>query len=553
VDYNFFELPPGSISGYVFVDGPPLQTVDGSPPANWMDLRDGQRTAVSRPIAGVVMELRHGLNGEPISADQALPGAYADGPIRVVTDAQGYYVFHSLPRGNYAVYQVHPDGYVDGIDTPGTTSGIAFNGDTEFLRGLIERLAKDPAGDAIVQIPLGAGAHSLENNFSEILVERILVPPVPPPPAPPVWQPAAWVVPPAVPWLFGPLGLPPVIPSIPVYGASGEPTLTWHLSVVDGGMPRGNAPDIDLNQGRWRTISYLQHTQWISVALNRGYWSLPSSLVSMATEEGEGLSFGIPGGIPLSGDWNGDGISQLGVFKDGHWFLDFNGNGRWDEGDLWAKLGGEGDLPIVGDWNGDGKDDIGIFGPQWEGDERAIEAEPGLPTAQNVYRRRLTPTHSTPKNLPPEPDEATDGHRVLKRTAHGDPRVDVIDHVFRFGVQGDRPVVGDWNGDGIRTIGIFRGGSWYLDIDGDGRFTERDVKANFGQPGDRPVVGDWNGDGIDQIGVFRQGMWYLDTNGNRELDAHDEVFRLGESGDLPVVGDWNGDGVDQPAVYRDAA
>ena len=74
---------------------------------------------------------------------------------------------------------------------------------------------------------------------------------------------------------------------------------------------------------------------------------------------------------------------------------------------------------------------------------------------------------------------------------------------------------------------------------GDGRFT-------FGQAGDLPVVGDFNGDGVDEIGVYRDGKWIIDTNGNRQIDAHDKVFELGEAGDKPVVGDWNGDGIDDP-------
>ena len=48
------------------------------------------------------------------------------------------------------------------------------------------------------------------------------------------------------------------------------------------------------------------------------------------------------GGIPVTGDWNGDGTTKIGVFIDGRWFLDLNGNGVWDEGDLWAKLGTRG-------------------------------------------------------------------------------------------------------------------------------------------------------------------------------------------------------------------
>ena len=42
-----------------------------------------------------------------------------------------------------------------------------------------------------------------------------------------------------------------------------------------------------------------------------------------------------------------------------------------------------------------------------------------------------------------------------------------------------------------------------------------DTKYIFGLAGDIPVVGDWNGDGRTKIGVFRNGIWYLDFNGNR--------------------------------------
>jgi hypothetical protein len=267
----------------------------------------------------------------------------------------------------------------------------------------------------------------------------------------------------------------------------------------------------------------------------------------------DGIVFGIPGAIPVSGDFNGDGVSEVGFYFEGEWFIDINGNGRWDEEDLWAKLGTVEDLPVVGDWDGDGKDDIGVFGPEWRGDERAVKAEPGLPDPQNVYRHSLAQQDNIPKNLPPEPAEATDGRRVLKHTADGNPRLDVIDHVFRFGISKDLPIAGDWNGDGIRSVGVFRSGTWYLDLDGDGQHTERDLIVSYGEDGDLPVVGDFNGDGIDEIGVYRQGTWMLDTNGNHELDVHDEVFRMGDADAKPVVGDWNGDGTDDPAVYREAS
>jgi hypothetical protein len=420
-----------------------------------------------------------------------------------------------------------------------------------MLSAIIQRLVSDPANDAILQIPLMAGQSSRENNFSEVLVQRVVVPPLQPPPAPPVWSPVSLLIPPPVEPPIVPLDMPRAIPFIPVYGAGGDLRMSWHLSVVDGGTPRGEESDLDLTNAKYRTVSYLNHTQWISVAMHHGYWTIPPELASAAMDQQEGILFGISDAVAISGDFNGDGVSEIGLYKAGQWFIDLNGNGRWDEQDLWIQLGTEEDLPVVGDWDGDGKDDVGIYGPEWRGDDRAISAEPGLPDPHNVSRRGQAVAENTPKNLPPEPAEATDGHRVLKRTAYGDPRLDVIDHVFRFGVDQDLPIAGDWNGDGIRSIGVFRGGAWYLDMDGDGRLTQRDALAKFGAQGDRPVVGDFNADGIDEIGVYRRGTWILDVNGNRELDAHDQVFRMGTPHDQPVVGDWDGDGRDDPGLYSE--
>jgi hypothetical protein len=66
-----------------------------------------------------------------------------------------------------------------------------------------------------------------------------------------------------------------------------------------------------------------------------------------------------------------------------------------------------------------------------------------------------------------------------------------------------------------------------------------------------PVVGDFNGDGIDELGVYRDGTWYIDTNGNGVIDAGDMTFELGRAGDLPVVGDWDGNGTSDPGAFHD--
>ena len=76
-----------------------------------------------------------------------------------------------------------------------------------------------------------------------------------------------------------------------------------------------------------------------------------------------------------------------------------------------------------------------------------------------------------------------------------------------------------------------------------------DLECDFGQAGDIPVVGDWTGDGIEKIGVYRNGTWYLDTNNNHQLDADDMVVHLGQSGDQPIVGK-GANGRAEIGVYR---
>jgi hypothetical protein len=325
------------------------------------------------------------------------------------------------------------------------------------------------------------------------------------------------------------------------YGGSSLPNgYTWHLSVINAGMPRQYRESTDGVTGRLNP--YFNPIAWTGAEMDQAQWVIADADGAPSMQ----YAFGLPGAIPVVGDFDGDGFTEVGVFIDGQWFIDLNGNGVWDDGDLWAKLGHEGDLPVTGDWDGDGKTDIGIFGPAWIGDPRAIASEPGLPDSQNAPSGRY-------KNIPPDPEDATVGWRDMKRSRNGRIRADLIDHVFHFGTAGDRAVAGDFNGDGVATIGIFRHGIWFLDVDGDGHWSRGDAYVELGGYGDLPVVGDFNGDGIDDLGVYRAGIWLLDTDGNRRLDAHDKVFELGGPDDLPVVGDFNGDGTDEIAVYKDAA
>ncbi len=536
LDYTFGELRGASISGYVFQDGPPVQLEQGTTPDPdvLVTLRTGTRTPDDTPIAGVVLRLLDS-SGNPVLG----PGGV---PLEVSTNGAGYYEFTGLLPGTYTVVQVHPSGWYDGVDTPGTTGGVADN-----------------PGDQISQIRVLPGQHSQENNFSEIRVEFVPPPDPPPPPVPPedfvqivpfdtqitrlqLPRPPQFPPPPLV--VFdGLLVYPPAVQPPPfVGGGLGAPQEhTWHLSVIDAGHPRGDRTRGSLASHSsiiTRAAATMPHPE----EMKQGQWLL----LADESQPPKQLQFGMPDSLPVVGDWDGDGLTDLGIFRAGHWFLDVNGNGQWDAEDLWAQLGDKHDLPVTGDWDGDFKTDIGIFGPQWPNDPVALATEPGLPDRDNRNEGKE-------KNLPPQPQEAPVGFRTMRRVSDSQARADVIDHVFQFGVSHDIPLVGDWNGDGVATIGVFRDGLWKLDDNGDGRWTPEETIVQFGRPGDLPVVGDWDGDGIDDLAVFRAGKWIMDTNGNRTIDPQDKVLQFGRPGDLPVAGDWDGDGTDDPGLYRPGA
>jgi len=75
---------------------------------------------------------------------------------------------------------------------------------------------------------------------------------------------------------------------------------------------------------------------------------------------------------PIVGDWGGDGTDDLGLYNEGYFYLDSNGNGRWDRvrgGDTFHDFGMRSlrltATPVIGDWDGDGTDNIGLHNERY--------------------------------------------------------------------------------------------------------------------------------------------------------------------------------------------
>jgi hypothetical protein len=198
------------------------------------------------------------------------------------------------------------------------------------------------------------------------------------------------------------------------------------------------------------------------------------------------------------------------------WFVD-NGNGRFDGcgtdlrySDQCFTYGqANTDRPVTGDWDGNNSITAG------------------------VYRTNTNPQQFLLSNTnPPQ------GVNITINT--GPPS---------FGYQ---PVVGKWPGvNGKTKLGVFRPstGEWYLE---NGDYVVNGCPpdycfstAGFTQVGDKPLAGDWNGDGIVTIGVFRPSntTFYL-SNVNMTVPGAvfgwNHILPTGPFDYQPVVGDWTG-------------
>ena len=180
------------------------------------------------------------------------------------------------------------------------------------------------------------------------------------------------------------------------------------------------------------------------------------------------LRFGQNGDIPITGDWDGDGRAEIGVFRPSTltWYLDRNLDGQ---SDLEYRFPGmqPGDLPVAGDWDGDGKTTPGYFRPSdasWHLRNSCVDRDEDWP-------------------------------------------------VVRLGLPGDIPLAGDWDGDGRSSIGIYRRTTGEVSLlrhlGGVPELITMNVGVNSAL-----VVGDWSGLGVQSVASVAGGAWRLWPNCN---------------------------------------
>jgi uncharacterized sulfatase len=204
--------------------------------------------------------------------------------------------------------------------------------------------------------------------------------------------------------------------------------------------------------------------------------------------------FGDPGDVPFMGDWDCDGDDTPGLYRRGDGFV-YLRNDHW-QGTAHRRfyLGNPGDLPLAGDFDGDGCDTVSVY----------------RPAESRIF--------------------------IINRLGADGRGVGVADVSYVFGDPGDRPFVGDFDGDGIDTIGMQRVATGYVYLRQSHTQGVADAAFYFGDPGDLAIAGDWTARGSDSPALFRPPdatFYFRDTNSQ---GIADRAFPLGDPGWVPVAG-----------------
>jgi uncharacterized delta-60 repeat protein len=228
-----------------------------------------------------------------------------------------------------------------------------------------------------------------------------------------------------------------------------------------------------------------------------GVWNLRNPTAAVLT-----FFYGNPGDVPFLGDWDCDGEATPGLFRQSDAFAYLRNSNTQGIADIRFFFGNPSDIPLAGDFNGDGCDTLSIY----------------RPSEAKFY--------------------------IMNDLGDNEGGLGAADYSFLFGNVGDKPVVGDWDGDGVDEIGLHRETTGFFYYRNTLTTGVADGQLFFGDPGDRFVAGDWGVvDGIDTPGMFRpsNSTFYFRhtlTQGN----ADSEFIWNGAAMDwLPVSGDFTVD------------
>jgi hypothetical protein len=190
--------------------------------------------------------------------------------------------------------------------------------------------------------------------------------------------------------------------------------------------------------------------------------------------------FGNPGDLAFAGDWDCDGVDTPGLYRQSDGFVYLRNSNTQGVADIRFFFGNPGDVPMAGDFDHDGCDTVSIY----------------RPSEQRVY--------------------------VIDELGSGDRGLGAATHSFMFGNPGDRPFIGDFDGDGTDTVGLHRASTGLVYFRNSNTTGLADSQFVFGNPGDLIAAGDWIGAGRDTVAVYRPSnqtlyIKYANSAGNADV------------------------------------
>ncbi len=235
-------------------------------------------------------------------------------------------------------------------------------------------------------------------------------------------------------------------------------------------------------------IEQVKSTSNWQIFLSNGA-SLPSQISAKTSPKTFSLSWGFGKHYPLTGDYDGDGATDIITFNPelGTWhFLYSKGNFNLTKAQLefpsfgkTEKWGAYGDYPMLGDLDGNGHTDLIVCTG---------------PNKDNEANKNITPLHWRAKLNIPKSKAARE-----------------ID--FHFGTTSDIPFIGDFNGDGRDEPAVFQPAinAWKI------RYSLKDIgpkeeTINWAVDGGHPLVGDFDADGITDLAFYstvNKHRWYI--------------------------------------------